>query len=345
WHWHSLHYGHEIYSHGILNHDLEPNRCYHELSRIGHELKRHDELLTDLQPESDVAFLYSQDSKYALEAQPCLLVPNRAEVEPDRRSYQRIFNAFYQGFFDVHARAAIIHPPQDFEAFRILIAPALYIADDALLERLLHYAEGGGHLLLSFRSGYADEYARARWQRAPGLLRAAVGASYNEYSNLVSPLGLNTGEDEFADALQMPPEARAEAWADGLELEGATPLAYYDHPHLGRFPEVTTQALGKGRITYVGTLPNPGLSKALAGWVLKQAGIRPLVQNLPESVRVTTALAKSGKRLWFFHNWSMSPRTIPALSAGGVELFSGAPLEVGDELSLAPWDVKVVVEG
>lgn len=57
WHWHSLHYGHEIYSHGILNHDLEPNRCLRELSQLGKELKQHDEILTDLQPDANVAFL------------------------------------------------------------------------------------------------------------------------------------------------------------------------------------------------------------------------------------------------------------------------------------------------
>jgi beta-galactosidase len=90
WHWHSLHYGHEIYSHGILNHDLEPNRCYRELSRIGAELRRHQVLLTDLRPDADIAFLYSQDSRYGLEFQPCLIRPGAKVVEADSRSYQRI---------------------------------------------------------------------------------------------------------------------------------------------------------------------------------------------------------------------------------------------------------------
>nr|MBA2277985.1 beta-galactosidase [Chloroflexia bacterium] len=162
WHWHSLHYGHEIYSHGILNHDFGPNRCYRELSRIGHELQRHDAILTDLTPDADVAFLYSQDSKYALENQPCLLEPGNAR--PDARSYQRIFNAFFRAFFAARAQAAVVFPTQELESFPVLVAPALYAADDALLARLVRYAEGGGHLVLSFRGGYGDEFARARWE-------------------------------------------------------------------------------------------------------------------------------------------------------------------------------------
>lgn len=338
WHWHSLHYGHEIYSHGILNHDLEPNRCLRELSQIGHELKQHDEMLTDLRPDADVAFLYSQDSKYALESQPCLLLPGNSG--PDRRSYQRIFNAFYRGFFDARAQAAIIYPPQDFNGYRVLVAPAIYAAADQLLERLVHYAEDGGHLVLSFRGGYGDEYARARWQRAPGFLRPAVGAGYSEYSNLTQPLPLRGS----GNGLTLPAGSRGEAWADGLELEGAESLASYDHPHFGRFPAITSHAFGKGRVTYVGTLPNATLSQAVARWVLDDAGLQHLMADLPASVRVNTARSADGKKLWFLSNWSGDQATLAALPASGIELISDGPLRAGSPLNLNPWDMKILVE-
>src|SRR6266540_2085039 len=34
WHWHTCHQGNETYWQGVLNHDLEPGRCYREMSRI-----------------------------------------------------------------------------------------------------------------------------------------------------------------------------------------------------------------------------------------------------------------------------------------------------------------------
>jgi len=339
WHWHTLHYGTENYWGGILNHDLGPNRCYRELSRLGNELKQHGDLLTDLEVGADVAFLYSEDSRYALEFQPCLKVPNSAS--PDRASYQRIFNTFYRSFFDARAQISVVHPPQDWERYPTLVAPALYVADDALLERLVHYADDGGHLVITFRTGYVDQYCRARWEKAPGPLRRAVGATYNEFSNLVLPLGLRAAEG----APDLPAEARAEAWADGLELEGATALAYYDHPHFGRFPAITTHSFGRGRVTYVGTLPNPALGKTLASWVLRQSGIVPLGEGLPESVRCTTARATDGKQLWFWSNWSFSPQTVPNLPIGGTELFTQARLRTGQALEMEPWGVRIVVAG
>lgn len=246
----------------------------------------------------------------------------------------------YRGFFDARAQAAIVYPPQDFGGYRVLIAPAIYAADDELLERLVRYAQDGGHLMLSFRGGYGDEYARARWQRAPGLLRSAVGASYSEYSNLLEPLPLR----EVGSRLTLPAESRGEAWADGLELEGAESLAEYDHPHFGRFPAITTHAFGKGRVTYAGTLPNAPLSQALARWVLDDAGLQPLLADPPPSVRANTARGAGGKRLWFLSNWSGDPATLASLPASGTELGSEERLRAGDMLELAPWDMKILVE-
>jgi beta-galactosidase len=336
WHWHTLHYGIETYWGGIINHDLEPGRCYAEISQIAHELQAHDAILTDLQPQEDVAFLYSQDSKYALEFMPSL--PQVDNVQPDKTSYRRTFDAFYKGFFDARAQCVVLHEEQNFEAYPVLVVPSLYIADDAFLERLTQYAANGGHLLLTFKSGYADEFARIRWHRAPGPLREAVGANYNEFSNLVTPLLLKSVQPDFV----LPADARATGWADGLQLEGATALAAYEHPHFGRFPAIISQPYGKGRVTYCGTRPNTALSKALAQWVLAQAGITSPFADLPTVVRASTARAKSGETLTFYTNWSWDTQQVPAAS-GGTDLISGASIPSGASFELGAWDTRIIV--
>jgi beta-galactosidase len=336
WHWHTCHHGNETYWQGILNHDLEPGRCYREVSRIGAELAAHADVLDGLEPDADVAVLYSQDSKYGLSFQPPLASPGSAE--PDRHAYQRIFDAFYRAFFDAGAQLAVVHPAQRFERFPVLVVPALYVADEALLRRLVAYARSGGHLLLSFRCGYADEHARARWTRPPGVLREAVGASYQEFSNLPAPLGL-LGAGRFAT----PAEARATAWADGLELEGAAALATYDHPHFGRFAAATTHRFGQGRVTYVGTLPNPALGRALAEFALQCVGMHVRWADLPPSARVTSARAGDSRRLWFVSNWAWDPITVPT-PVGGAALLSGRGVREGGSLELGAWDLDIVAE-
>ena len=68
--------------------------------------------------------------------------------------------------------------------------PALYIADDALLQKISDYVKNGGHVVMTFKSGFANENSAVRWVRAPGPLREAAGFSYQEFSNLEKPLAL-----------------------------------------------------------------------------------------------------------------------------------------------------------
>jgi beta-galactosidase len=327
WHWHSIHYGHEQYWLGVLNHDGEPGRCYEEVKRIASDFAAAGDAVVGLTPHADVGLLYSRESKWALEFHPPLATDTGAA---DRGSYERIFTRFYAGLFEAGVEAEILFA-QEFEttAHPVLIAPALYVADDALLERLEAYAAGGGHLVLTFRGGYADGEARPRTTVQPGWLAEAVGATYDEYTNLTAPVRVS---GDFSGA--------ATAWADALRPTTAEALAHYEHPHLGRWPAITTNEHGKGRVTYVGTLPDRALAVALARW------LRPdpdLFCDRPKTVTVTSGRGLEGERVRFVSNWSWE-QTALAMPVAATDVVSGEPIASGEELHLGPWDVRVLLE-
>jgi beta-galactosidase len=343
WHWHTLHYGHEMYWGGVLGHDLEPGRCYGEIARIGAELLALDENLTDLIPDAGVAMLYSTDSRWSFEFQPPL--PLVDSTMPDPNSYPRIFDTFYRALFDARVPVSIVHASsvtrvEDLARYPAVVVPALYVADQLLLRRLSAYAENGGHLVVSFRTGYADEHGRARWERAPGPLRPAVGASYQEYTNLVTPVVVRAAA---GSPLTVPAGSAAQAWADCLELEGAQALASYDHPHLGRYAAITTHEHGRGRVTYVGTLPNAQLGRALAEWIAADSGLASIWPAMPDAVRVSGARTWTGEQLWFVGNWSWQATTI-TLPRDGRDLHSGVEIPAGGELAVDAWDVRLIQE-
>jgi beta-galactosidase len=200
------------------------------------------------------------------------------------------------------------------------------------------YARLGGHLVLGFRSGYADDEARARAEVMPGRLRAAVGASYAEYTNLAAPVPLRAGTN---DGFVLPEGAAATAWADALVPEGAETLMGYEHPHLGRWAAATTRAHGRGRVTYVGTLPDRALSVALARWL---RATRDPWADRPETVTVTSARNPTGERLHFVSNWSWEPTSL-VLPVAARDLLSDADLCRKADLDLAAWGIRVLVEG
>ncbi|MGY6020027.1 beta-galactosidase [Streptomyces spinosirectus] len=331
WHWHTLHFGAETYWGGILPHNGRPGRAYRELAALGAELEKAGDLVAQLTPDADVAFLYDGPSKWALQGHPPLAT---ADGGPDERSYERIFDAFYRGAFDAGLQARILHPGRlpDAELPPVLVVPAYYAADDAILDRLRTYAAQGGHLVLGPRTGYADPEARARTDAQPARLADAAGVTYDEFSNLGEPLPV-TG----TTALVLPPEAHALDWADGLRPQGAEVLATYRHPHFGRWPAVTTHPHGDGRITYAGTIPDPAFARALLNWAAPNGMWRP-----PQpSVTSTTATSHDGRRIRFLHNWSWETVSVP-LPEPVRDVLSEAVHEV--TVTLGPWDVKILLD-
>src|SRR5690606_27475726 len=143
--------------------------------------------------------------------------------------------------------------------FPILIVPTLYIADDGMLDALVRYAEAGGHLMVGIRTGYGDQLARARPERAPGRLADAAGVWYDEYSTLDAPVSID------GSALGA---GQAEAWADALVADGAEVVATYASGIYEGGPAVTSREHGAGRVTYVGTLPDLALATSILRWTM-----------------------------------------------------------------------------
>ncbi|MGW7595434.1 beta-galactosidase, partial [Streptomyces rubiginosohelvolus] len=268
------------------------------------ELESAGDLVAGLTPDADVAMVYSSASKWALAFQPPLAAPDGG---PDRRSYQGLFEPFYRGAFDAGLQVRLLHTDQLTEATAgeaavrhpVLAAPGLYAVDDATLDWLADYAAAGGHLVLGPRTGYGDPGARARTDVMPARLAEAAGAWYDEFSNLSGDLPVHPAP---GSPLPLPDGAAATRWADGVRTDGAQVLASYDHPHFGRWPAVTTHAHGAGRVTYVGTVPDPVLAASLFRWAVpERAGDWRFTQ---ESVTCTGATAADGRRVRFVHNWS-----------------------------------------
>lgn len=344
WHWHTLHYGFETYWGGVLGHDLEPNRIFGEVSELGAELARLAPELDGLTPHADVAMLHSRDSLSALAFMPPLT--EAGSGRPDRSSYQRIFTRLYRGGLKARLQLKIAYADSDWSGPAVLVVPALYIASDELLQRLVQHASTGHHVIVTFRSGYADEWARVRSVRAPGLLREPAGCSYQEYTNLARPVPLTASELE-APAVGAPvlaPGAQAEGWADGLQLEGAAPLWQYDHPFLASFPALVTQEVGQGRLSWLGTLPDTASCAALLSWAVAERD-RPVPvkrwSNLPSAVYLSSATAAGGGTLWFAanHSWQQVTIELP----GTMRDLTGSR-EISGTLGLGAWESRVLRE-
>ncbi|BCY09285.1 beta-galactosidase [Actinoplanes sp. L3-i22] len=339
WHWHTLHFGTETYWGGILPHSGEPGRTYAEIARLGQEFQQAGALVAGLTPDADVALLYSVPARWIMQKYPALSHPDGT---PDERAYPGLIEPFYRGAFDAGLQVRVVHAarrPAVADAVRqfpILIASGLYLTDDGTLDWLRDYAEAGGHLILGPRTGYADEEARARTDRMPARLAEAAGVWYDEFSTIHAPIKINS------DQLPISGTASATRWIDGLVADGASVVASYEHPHFGRWPAVTTREAGSGRITQVGTVPDPELAEALLRWAADRRTSAWVFSA--ESLTRTAATAADGSRLHFVHNWSFDPATV-TVPVDCHDVLTGKPIPAGQSLDLTAWDVRVLSAG
>ncbi len=146
WHWHSIHAGQETYWKGVLGHDLEPNRAYAEVSRTAHELQTIGAQIVNLSIRNEVAILYSADSSSGISFMPYTRSGN---------GYAATLQQLHQALYKANVGADFVFPStNDFSAYKLLIVPSLYVADDALLKRISDYVHDGGHGLMTFKSGF-----------------------------------------------------------------------------------------------------------------------------------------------------------------------------------------------
>ncbi len=337
WHWHTLRFGAETYWGGVIPHSGVPGRIYREVAELGADLRTIGSALDDFVPDAEVLLLYSTDTKWLFEFTPPLV---DAAGGPDADAYLHIFDAFYRGLFESGAQLRVQHtrrflsiPAAELAArYPVLVAPAVYIAEDAVLQHLGDYATAGGHLVIGIRTGYGDELARARAEVAPGILAEAARVHYDEFSNLNQPLPVSAVDDGFT----LEPGASGIEWVDILQLDGAEVIASFESSELGAKAAITSAPHGAGRVSYVATVPNPPLARSIGDWLVPSSAHERW--SAGDTVTVSTG-STAGRVIAFVSNWSATPATVVAPHpvqdlASGASYATGESVQLGARASL-----------
>jgi beta-galactosidase len=327
----------------VLSHDLEPNRAYAEVSKTAHELKQIGPELADMKISNQVAILYSLDSQNAMNFMPIKEGSERG-WRPGQPSdtYMAAVAQLHDSLYRENVGSDFVFAnsqASELAKYKLLIVPVLYVADDALLQRLSAYVHNGGHVLMTYKSGFTNENSAVRWERAPGPLREAAGFTYQEFSNLEKPLALKGDPFHVGAAAD-----EVNTWAEFLQLTTAKPLAYYDHPFFGKWPAITLNNYGRGTLTYEGTLLSDGLQDAVVLDELKRDGLTGKDQELPPTLRVKHGMSHDGHPLHYFLNYSSEPVTLTYAYGAGKDLLTGQALRAGQQEKIGPWDVVIAEE-
>jgi beta-galactosidase len=251
--------------------------------------------------------------------------------------YDSLVQQMHHSLYDLNVGTDFVFPTtQDFSAYKLLIVPALYVADDALLQRISDYVKNGGHVVMTFKSGFANENSGVRWVRTPGPLREAAGFSYQEFSNLEHPLALK------GDPFHVGAANEVQYWAEFLMPEHAKAIAYYDHPFFGKWPAITENQFGSGMLLYEGTYLSDALQTAVLKRAVEKAGLSSPDEQLPAAVHAQHGVNRFGKRLHYYFNYSGSEVKFTYNYGAGTNLLDSKPVAEAEMLTLAAWDLAII---
>ena len=330
WHWATTNNSIETYWRGLLSQDYLPNATFREATQIGAELKRIGPELVGLQKHNQVAVYFSNRALTAFNAFKFGWGSNI--------SYNDVLRPFYDALYRANIEADLIDPSSpDLSRYKLIIVPALYAASDAEVEALKTYVRQGGHLVLTFKSGFSDENVKVRSTAQPGGFAEAVGATYSQFV-IPEKVTLKGSGFEGAD----PADVRW--WMELLQPTTATVLATYDHPSWGGYAAITRNTYGKGEITYIGFMPGDGVISRILGQAADRAHINRSAGTFQFPIIVRSGVGAKGRTLHYVLNYSKESRTVTSPFPAGADLLTRKPVMQGGSIDLAPWGVAIIAE-
>ncbi len=320
--WRTSRYGTEQYWEGILDQDSYRNSRYFMVQQTGKELQQLTPLLHGSSIVSPVALLNSPDSRWALQNQPGV----------DDFQYDQQLQDYYDAFRRGGVNVDVAFPPSDLSAYRIVVAPALYVSDQALVDKLNAYVMNGGTLILTFRSGVKDEHNVVTDRTLPGPFAGLAGVAIHEFDPQLNEeqeiVGL--GETLFP----------TRCWSDILEPTTAKVLATYGKGYYAGNPALTENEVGKGRVYYVGTESKSPLFYDRLIALAARKSLVALNNKIPAGVEVSVR-QRGGKKIIFVMNYTGTAQTVPLEQAYKNALTDKTePMEV----QIPAYDVKVLTE-
>ena len=292
------------------------------MAQTGKELQQLAPLLHGSKVVSQVTLLVSPDSRWAFQIQPGV----------EDFEYDRQLHDFYDAFRRAGVSMDVVFPPSDLSAYRIVVAPALYVSDQALANKLSAFVKNGGTLILTFRSGVKDEHNVVTDRTLPGPFADIAGVAIHEFDPQINE------EQEIVG----PGDSRfpARTWSDILDASTAKTVATYGRGYYAGKPAVTEHQAGKGWVYYVGTeSKSPFFYDRLVSLAATKS-LLALNQKIPAGVEVAVR-QKSGKKIVFVLNYTGTGQSVP-LDQAYRNALTGKPEPM--DVQIPAYQVKILTE-
>ena len=304
--WRSARSGAEMFWHGLFETKEPSGRRYAEFVDFVRELRALPELLGTA-VKSRVAILHAYVQNRAFRIQP----------QSEGFLYEEQLKLWHDGFLAHGVNIDVIDTSASLDDYAVVIAPTQYVTEQSLVKRLEAFAQAGGTVVLTNRTGVKAADNNRVTEPLPNAFRKLAGCVVREYDpigNLKQRVELTTGQT--FDVTR---------WCDVLETETARVFAIYADAFYQGSAAVTVNTFGNGACYYVGTVGSRDFYRHMSEAILKDAGIS-FHASLPVGIEIITRESDDKKWVFLFNN-SESAQTFAF---------------EGERVTLSPFEMRII---
>jgi beta-galactosidase len=330
--WRKSRGGYEKFHGAVVDHGGgSDSRVFHEVAEVGEILKRLEDVAGSGVP-AETALLFDWENWWALEEASGLSLEGE-------KGYWQTCLAHHRPFWSLGLPVDVIGPEEELGAYRLVIAPMLYLLRPGVAEGLERFVKGGGTLVSTYWSGIANETDLCFLGGFPGPLRMVLGIRSEELDSLY-PQESNRVVPRPGNELGLAGEYRARHFCDLVRLESARALAEYGEDFYRGLPALTVNDFGRGRAYYLASWNEEPFLQDFYRALSERLGLRRALEApLPRGV--SAQLRADGKNEYLFLlNFTQETQELELGSASLDDLLSGRA--TSGKMVLPPYGLGVL---
>ena len=275
-------------------------RTFREVAEVGRVLEKLDDVVGATH-RAEVGIIFDYENLWAID--------DAAGPRIEGKNYHQTCCDQYAPFWSAGVSVDVISEDFEFDKYKLLIAPMLYMIRPGVAERIERFVTNGGTFVTTYFSGVVGESDLCFQNGFPGPLRELMGvwaeeldALYDDESVPVIPAADN--------ALGLTGTYTAKIFCDLLHAESAKVLATYGGEFYKDRPALTVNEHGRGRAYYVASRNDARFARDFYRALIDELSLRrALGVDLPEGV--TADVRWDGEReIVFVTSFCREPKVV-----------------------------------
>ncbi len=262
--WRQTRRGAEKFHSAMLPHAGTDTRVWREVVQLGAALHALPALPAG-PSGARIALVFQWDSRWALES-PDL---------PAVIDYEAHVRRWHTAATRLRLAVDLVRGDEDLSGYDLVVAPSLYLVDDATTAALRGFVARGGRLLATAFTDVVDADCAFRAGGFTVALRDVLGIQVQEFGALAE------GDAVVADSRFG--TLRGGVAAETLAVRGADVVGRFTDGRLAGEPALTRHAYGDGQGWYLATFADDATALAVLRGLAEELGIAPLI-DAPDHV-------------------------------------------------------------